>query len=154
MILRCISEELYEDFTEVGMFVTVFVGCYDARTAQLRYANAGHSPVIYCSNRGAATLLAADASVLGVLPTSTCTNQVLPFHEGDILLVGTDGLNESFNAQGEMFGYEHLLQTVEMLAHLPARELGRELLRTIAQFTQGYQQSDDQTFIVLKGMAA
>ena len=153
-ILKRTNEDLYEDFTEVGMFVTVFVGCYDAHLAQLMYANAGHSPVIYCPRGGTATLLEADAPVLGVLPTNTCTNHLLPFHEGDVLLVGTDGLNESFNTQGEMFGYERLLKTVETLAPLPAHELGCELLKAIEQFTQGYQQSDDQTFIVLKGIAA
>jgi len=136
------------------MFVTVFVGCYDAHSALLLYANAGHSPVVYCPRGGAATLLEADAPVLGVLPISSCTNHLLSFHKGDLLLVGSDGLNESFNAQGEMFGYERLLNTVETLAHLLARELGRELLRTIEQFTKGHQQSDDQTFIVLKGTAA
>jgi serine phosphatase RsbU (regulator of sigma subunit) len=153
-ILQRTNEDLYEDFTEVGMFVTVFVGCYDACSAQFWYANAGHAPVIYCPKGGTATLLKADAPMLGVLPTSTYTNHLLPFQEGDLLLVGTDGLNESFNAQEEMFGYDRLLKAVEMLAPLPAQGVGCELLRIIELFTQGHQQSDDQTFIVLKGKAA
>ncbi len=151
-ILKRTNEDLYKDFTEVGMFVTMFVGYYNPRTCLLIYANAGQSPVLYRPRGGPATLLKADAPMLGVLPTSSCSDHLLSFHEEDILLVGTDGLNESFNAQGEMFGYERLLKTVESLAHLPASELGMALLKTIEQFTQGYQQPDDRTFLILKGM--
>jgi sigma-B regulation protein RsbU (phosphoserine phosphatase) len=152
-ILTRVNEDLYEDFSEVGMFTTVFAGCYDTRSAQLSYANAGHSPVIYCPKGGPAVLLEADAPMLGILPTCTCTNHVLPFRTDDVLVAATDGLNESFNADGEMFGYERLLKTVETLAHLPSSQIGSELLRTINQFTRGYVQSDDQTFIILKGVA-
>ncbi len=151
-ILERTNGDLYEDFTEVGMFVTMFVGYYNPLTCLLIYANAGQSPILYCPKGRSAILLKADAPALGVLPTCSCTDHLLSFHEGDILLVGTDGLNESFNAQGEMFGYERLLKTVESLAHLSASELGVELLKTIEQFTRGYQQSDDRTFLILKGM--
>jgi sigma-B regulation protein RsbU (phosphoserine phosphatase) len=153
-ILTRVNEDLYEDFSEVGMFATAFAGCYDSHSARLSYANAGHSPIIYCPAGGPAILLEADAPMLGILPTSTCTNHVLPFRTNDILVAATDGLNESFNADGEMFGYERLLKTVETLAHLPSKQIGNELLKAINQFTRGYVQSDDQTFIIIKGVAA
>jgi hypothetical protein len=149
-ILLRVNEDLYEDFTEAGMFATIFVGCYNAPSAQISYANAGHSPVIYCPEGGPAVLLEADAPMLGVLPGIICTNHTLPFHINDVLVAGTDGLNESFNADGEMFGYERLLRAVERLAHLPSHQIGGELLKTIQQFARGYIQSDDQTFIILK----
>jgi sigma-B regulation protein RsbU (phosphoserine phosphatase) len=153
-ILTRVNEDLYEDFSEVGMFATAFAGCYDSHSARLSYANAGHSPIIYCPAGGPAILLEADAPMLGILPTSTCTNHVLPFRTNDILVAATDGLNESFNADGEMFGYERLLKTVETLAHLSSKQIGNELLKAINQFTRGYVQSDDQTFIIIKGVAA
>ncbi len=149
-MLARMSEDLYGDLTEVGMFVTIFTGCYDPITEHLLYANAGHSPVIYCPSGGPAVLLAADAPGLGILSTSSCQNHRLPFHSNDVLVAGTDGLCESFNAAGEMFGYEQLLKTVEALATLPSSQIGTELLTTISQFTQGYKQSDDQTFVIVK----
>jgi sigma-B regulation protein RsbU (phosphoserine phosphatase) len=151
-ILIRVNEDLYEDFSEVGMFATVFIGSYNASSAQLIYANAGHSPIIYCPKGGPAVLLKADTLVLGVLPTSTCTNHVLPFRTNDVLVAGTNGLHESFNATGEIFGYERLLKAVETLAHLPSGLMASELLKTIRQFTRGYMQSDDQTFLIIKGV--
>jgi sigma-B regulation protein RsbU (phosphoserine phosphatase) len=151
-ILVRVNEDLREDFIKVWMFATTFVGCYDPSTAQLCYANAGHSPVVYCPAGGQAVLLKADAPVLGVRPTSTYINHTLIFHPNDVLIAGTDGLNESFNARGEMFGYERLLKTVEKLAPLSSSQIGLELLNTIEQFTKGCQQFDDQTFIIFKGV--
>ena len=152
-ILIRANEDLYDDFMEAGMFVTAFTGCYDPASEQLVYANAGHSPIIYCPRGGPATLLEADAPVVGILPTSTYTDHALPFLPQDVLVAGTDGLNESFNRNGEMFGYERLLTTVERLAHLPSDQIGIQLLNTINQFTEGNQPSDDQTLIVIKGVA-
>jgi len=150
-ILRQMNEMLYDDLSEVGMFVTTFVGQYDADAQLLTYANAGHSPVVFCPYDRPAVLLEADAPVVGVLPESGCQNHMLPFRPRDVLVVGTDGLNESFNAAGEMFGYSRLLTTVKTLSHLPAKHIEEGLLRAISSFTQGYPQSDDQTAVILKG---
>ncbi|MEM7344791.1 MAG: SpoIIE family protein phosphatase, partial [Chloroflexota bacterium] len=40
-ILSYSTEVMYDDFTEVEMFVTIVVGCYDADNHQIIYANAG-----------------------------------------------------------------------------------------------------------------
>ena len=83
-ILGSVNDEMYDDFTEIGMFATVFVGQYDHAEKILYYANAGHSPVIFCPAGGEATLLEADGAPLGVLPNSTCENQAIYFNPGDV----------------------------------------------------------------------
>jgi len=150
-LLAQMNENLYENLSTAGMFATAFVGCYDPTTRQLLFANAGHSPVVYCPKGGPAVLLKANATGLGILPSLTCLDDCLQFQPQDVLLIGTDGLNESFNATGEMFGYARLLTTIETLAPLSANQIGTELLKTIRQFMQEEPQSDDQTLIVIKG---
>jgi anti-anti-sigma factor len=152
-ILLHLNTYLYNDLAEAGMFVTVFASSYTPHSKQLIYANAGHSPIIYCPHDGPAVFLHADAPMVGATPTNPCISHTLPFRPHDILVAGTDGLNESFNTQGEMFGYERLLKTVETLRHLPSCQISLELLATITQFTQGQKQSDDQTLIVIKAVA-
>ena len=93
------NKELYDDFTEVNMFATVFVGQYQPLNREMLYANAGHSPVIYCPAGGKARLLKADGTAVGILPTSLSENQRLIFRPGDVLVVATDGLNEAHNEQ-------------------------------------------------------
>jgi len=149
-IVSEVNKELYDDFTDVSMFATVFVGQYNHR--HLIYANAGHSPVIYRPMRGKARLLEADGTALGVLPTSFSQDHELNFQPGDLLVVGTDGLNETQNDQREMFGCDRLLDLVNTISDLPAQEIGQALYQAVTTFSTGEPQFDDQTLMVIKGM--
>jgi sigma-B regulation protein RsbU (phosphoserine phosphatase) len=146
------NEELYDDFTDVNMFATVFVGQYDPENRRLIYANAGHSPVIFCPAGGGAHLLEADGTPVGILPTSLSENQSLTFAPGDVLIVATDGLSEAHNSRDEMFGYERLLHLTESLAHKPAKAIVDGMSHSIQDFSTGKQQDDDQTLIVIKAV--
>lgn len=144
------NEYLYTDFSDVDMFATVFVGQYDCRCHQLHYANDGHAPVIYRPVQGSARLLAADAPPLGLLPTNLAEQYTIAFQPGDLLVVTSDGFSEAENKQGEMFGYERLLQVVDQLATAEAAGLIQGIFTTVDHFTGGQPQSDDQTLLVLK----
>ncbi len=152
-VLTYSNEVMYDDFTEVGMFATVFVGRYDPKHRELSYANAGHSPVIYRPDGGPAEMLEADGPAMGVLPNSLSEDFTIPFGPNDLLVVATDGLNEAINPAGEMFGYSRLLQQVELLAGGTAQQVADELFSVIHQFSAGHPQSDDQTVMVVKGVA-
>ena len=151
-LLNRVSEDLYDDFTELSMFATIFTGCYDPKSRQLSYANNGHSPVIYCPIGGPARLLEADGPAAGVLPFNLSENFTMLFEPGDVLVVATDGFNEAFNEQDEMFGYDRLLKLVEQLASYPAEHIASVLYEQVRQFSTGVEQNDDQTLVILKGV--
>ena len=147
------NELMYDDFTEVGMFATLFISRYDPQKRELLYANAGHSPVIYCPAGGFAKLLEADGPAMGVLPISLSEDQPLAFNPGDVLVVATDGFNEASSPQGELFGYTRLLRIVETVAHKSAGEIAGVLFESVRAFSTGHRQDDDQTLLVIKGVA-
>ncbi len=148
------NQELYDDFTKLSMFATVFVGQYDSSNRKLLYANAGHSPVIYCPAGGKAHLLRADGTPMGILPDSLSKDQGIDFQPGDVLVVATDGFSEARNTQDNEFGYDRLVSLVESIADQSARGIAETLYRTVANFSNGAAQSDDQTLVVLKGIGA
>lgn len=152
-LLERANRDLYEDFSEVMMFATVFVGQYDPMTRQLVYANAGHSPVIFCPAGDAPRLLEADGAPVGVLPQSLATNQRLSLAKGDVLVIASDGFNEAHNAHGEMFGLERLLALTGELRAKTAVEIAKALYEAVVEFAAGQEQADDQTLIVAKGVA-
>jgi phosphoserine phosphatase RsbU/P len=151
-IVSQVNEELYDDFTDVNMFATVFIGQYDQAKRNLTYANAGHSPVIYRPAKSKAQFLEADGTALGVLPTSFSQDHGLTLQPGDVLIVGTDGLNETHNEKQEMFGYDRLLDLVNAVSHMPAQEIGKALYEAVTTFSVGQPQFDDQTLMVIKGI--
>ncbi len=149
-LLDQINRALYQDFSDVDMFATLFIGQYDYQQHQLYYANDGHAPVIFRPARGQAQLLPADAPPVGVLDFNLAAQNVLAFQPGDLLVVTTDGINEAENSQGEMFGYERLLTAVDELATAEVTVIAQGLLAQSIAFAKGRPQSDDQTLLVLK----
>lgn len=152
-VLARSNEELYEDFTGVNMFATVFVGQYDAARQELLYANAGHSPVIFRPRDGRAELLQADSTAIGILPQNRPRDFCRVLRPGDVLVVATDGLNEAQDGEERMYGYEKLLETVDRTAAASARVIGETVYASVSEFSNGHPQRDDQTLLVLKGVA-
>lgn len=77
----------------------------------------------------------------------------MPFGPGDLLIAATDGFNESCNIAGEMFGYERLLELVETLSDQSANDIATKLYENVTTFSAGHSQDDDQTIVVIKGVA-
>jgi serine phosphatase RsbU (regulator of sigma subunit) len=154
MVMRNSNEDLYEDFIQVGMFATAFIGQYQPHNQKLVYANAGHSPVVYCPAGGRAQLLEADSTPIGVLTISLCKNHIVTMQPGDVLIVATDGFSEARNPEDEMFGYDRLLQLAEASAKKSARAIAEAFFEAVDHFGVGRPQDDDQTLVVIKGAAA
>lgn len=152
-VMRQSNEDLYNDFTRVGVFVTVFVGQYDPGSERLTYANAGHAPVIYRPADGEPVLLRADSTAIGILPVSHCRNQVLRIGPGDLLIVATDGFTDVRDPNDEIFGIDRLMDLVDRCHSGNAHEIAARMFEEADRFGHGRQQDDDQTVIVIKGAA-
>lgn len=148
-MLTRLTEELYDDLTEMSMFATTFVAQFNHARSELVYANAGHAPVIFLPRGGAPQLLEADSTPLGVLPLSLAENFTIPLAPGDVLVVATDGFSEARNPDGEMFGIPGLMEAIQTLAPRTAREISDALFERIAEYSQGTM-DDDQTLVIVK----
>ena len=145
------NEILYEDFSRTTTFASAFIGQYDPTTQTMIYANAGHSPVIFIPAGEEARLLIADGAPLGVLPSSASKNQYQRINSGDLLVLGTDGLAETYSGRGNLWtGYQILLKETTRLAHLPAQSIAESLFNPIQGCCEDATQNDDQTLVVIK----
>lgn len=153
-VMRQSNEDLYNDFTRVGVFATAFVGQYEAGSQSLLYANAGHAPVIYRPHDGEAVLLRADSTAIGILPVSHCRNQRLRMGPGDLLIAATDGFTDVRDGDEDLLGIDRLLELTEALHDKNATEIAATLFEEADRFGQGRPQDDDQTIVVIKGAAS
>lgn len=152
VVMRQSNEDLYDDFTQVGMFATAFIGQYVPEKQQIVYANAGHSPVLYRPKNSETRMLLADSTPIGVLNVSLCRNQIVPFVSGDLLVIATDGFTDVRNERDELFGYDRLLELVNTCADSSAHAIATSLFNRVSEFGAGRLQDDDQTLIVIKGV--
>ncbi len=153
-LIEHLSATLYDDFTEIGVFATLFIACVDAEGQEITFANGGHSPVLYHAVGSSAQLLEADGLPVGALPSNFCEDQTLPFVPGCSLVIGTDGFSETFGPSGEMFGYDRLLRLAEKTASATAQDSAAAFFGAVRYFRDQRPQDDDQTIMIIKRMSA
>ncbi len=149
-LVAAANQSVYDDFTEIGVFTTLFVGLYRPGDNVLTIANAGHSPVIYRSTKHKAHLLEADGTAIGILPVSFSEDHTVRMEIGDVLLIATDGFSEAANLDGDMLGHERLCYLLDANHHRIAESISDMLRKAVMWFENGAAQTDDRTLIVIK----
>jgi serine phosphatase RsbU (regulator of sigma subunit) len=149
-LLKRLNELLYSELSSVGMFITAQLVFVDLRRRQLVAASAGHCPVLILSGETVRALNVA-GTPLGILPDATYRQTTATLAQPGGLLLYTDGLTESLNAEGEMFGHDRLAEWVRARAPLPAtaEELRDQLAGELSRFRGAAPLRDDQAFLIL-----
>jgi sigma-B regulation protein RsbU (phosphoserine phosphatase) len=150
-LLTHLNELLVEDTGGDG-FMTMLLMTVDARRKEMRWATAGHEvPIIYDPDRDEFIELKSTSMVLGIEKNNTYTDEIFTdVKSGQIYLVLTDGLWETFNKTGEMFGLERVYDLVRRYAHLSAREISAKITEEATRFRGKERPEDDLTFVVVK----
>jgi serine phosphatase RsbU (regulator of sigma subunit) len=152
MLMTRTNRLLYRDLSEVNMFITAQFIYFDAKTEKALIANAGHCPILLAKGEETKTI-SPDGMPLGILPHSRYQEESLELTKDCRMLLYTDGVIETRNAQGQEFGQERLLrwlaepsrkeQTAEQLKEALAAELDR--------FRNHATLKDDETFVIVAG---
>lgn len=150
-LLEYLNRAAYDELTESGMFATLFLGSYDPRARLLKFANAGHSPVIFRPQDGSARLLQANNVPVGIFAELKAEEEELFLRQGDLILVGSDGINEALDVDGNLFSIERLLREIDGKAEQSAEDMGHAIVAAVSDFSAGRAQSDDQTCLIVKG---
>jgi phosphoserine phosphatase RsbU/P len=150
-VLAGLNQALCGKFEE--HFVTAAYLYVDLDAKIIRYAGAGHPPLLF-SNRsnGHARSIEENGFFLGMFPEAEYASLEMRLQPGDRYVLYTDGLPESKNIAGEEFGVARCAQFMKSSAHLPAAELADDLLREIARWTARVSeniQEDDMTLLVM-----
>ena len=73
---------------------------------------------------------------------------------GDLMVLATDGIVESFDKRGEQFGVERLKQLIVKLARSPIQEVVRSIGREVELHYVGDSPPDDLTVLALRRIKA
>ncbi len=136
--------------SSVGTYATFFYGALNHRTMKLTYTNAGHNPPFLYKKDGRFTELKKGGIVLGFIADQAYEEEELSIDPGDILVLFTDGVTESFNDQDEMFGEERVKRLIEEHAPDTANEIRQSLIDQVLAFVPDTERQDDITVMVIK----
>jgi phosphoserine phosphatase RsbU/P len=130
-------------------FVTAFYGILNRRTRMLTFANAGHPyPMRYSPRTGTVQPIAAQGFLLGIMADEVYRERTIELEPGDRLCFFTDGLVETRNEIGELFGEERLQNFLIANGRGGADGLLRELLAAQETFRGSQKLGDDVTVMI------
>jgi sigma-B regulation protein RsbU (phosphoserine phosphatase) len=94
--------------------------------------------------------LEAGGPVIGFFEDCVYEEATITLESGDLLVAYTDGLTESFNAEGEEFGEERLREVLLENSHLTASTLGERILENVQEWCSTAPPHDDLTLVIMK----
>ncbi|MBP7691111.1 MAG: SpoIIE family protein phosphatase [Anaerolineales bacterium] len=145
------NRALEPDLNRLETFATALVAQLDLDAMQLRFASAGHTASLWWNAAaGAAETLLSTALPLGIFPESTRAEHHRAFEPGDVLVLYSDGVTEALNAEGALFGWAGLEETLQACHAAGAEAIRDALLQATEAHRRDQPLSDDLTLLVLK----
>jgi sigma-B regulation protein RsbU (phosphoserine phosphatase) len=151
-VIADINRLVADDTSETGQFMTLFYAEIDPREMVLRWVRAGHDPaMLYRPDTDTIEELMGKGIALGADGGSEYQGQIIKgLSQGQVLLIGTDGIWETRNESGEMFGKERLKALIRRYAHLSSKQMITSIIDELQAFRKSVKQDDDITLVVIK----
>ncbi|MDJ0801219.1 MAG: PP2C family protein-serine/threonine phosphatase [Desulfobacterales bacterium] len=151
-LVRQTNRFLVDDSRQTGWFITLFLLEIDPRNRCLNWIRAGHEPgLLYEPQSDTFRELGGEGVALGAVPEPLIkTHTQRDWRTGAIVFLGTDGIRETRNADGVMFGLESLQAVLRRQADQPARKIIAAVFEALEKHRGHRDQEDDITMVVIK----
>jgi sigma-B regulation protein RsbU (phosphoserine phosphatase) len=151
-IVTAMNNHLAQDTLDTGKFMTLFCLTIDPERQCLDWVRAGHDPaLIYSPEQDEFEELKGIGIALGVSDGfKYAENHKTGLRNGQIIAIGTDGIWEAFNRDGEMFGKARYQDIIKKNADKSAEEILNAVYHELSEFTLGKKSEDDITLVIAK----
>jgi len=151
-IVSAMNRHLARDIFDTGKFMTLFYLVIDAKKRSIEWIRAGHEPAwLFDPKKNRFEELKGPGMALGVIEDYEYgSNHRHQLENGQVIIVGTDGIWEGHNKAGEMFGKERLQSLIRSYASSSARILLKTVFDEHRRFTQDARREDDLTMVIIK----
>jgi sigma-B regulation protein RsbU (phosphoserine phosphatase) len=151
-VVSDVNRQLTRDVEETGRFMTLFYLLIDQADRNLQWVRAGHDPALcydpatdrFDELRGTGIALGVDDGWPYI------AYQKSGLKKGQIILLGTDGIWETRNPAGNMFGKDPLHKIIRQQSGATAGEIVAAVIAELDNFRQHGQPADDITLVVIK----
>ena len=152
--LAALDRWFVRDCQETCHFLTLLCMEINLNTRTVHWVSAGHDPpIVYDPADGCCHEVEGPMHPMlgvGALGPRTFRESSFSVGPGQLLLIGTDGIWETFNPEGEIFGKERLHALLKNHATLPAQQVLDRLYEALEAFRHPLDQNDDVAAIMVK----
>lgn len=137
-----------------GIFATAFYGVADISSGKFRYTNAGHpTPFIINKKKKTAEILKMNGSkpepAIGIHEDYKFTSNECTLAYEDIIFFYTDGIYETINKEGKLYGRKRLLSFVQKVVPTSPDRLMKIVLEEIRNFSNAEELEDDVCLVTM-----
>jgi len=153
-LLAQVNQLLFDELSEVEMFITAQLAFVDLASRRMVVASAGHCPLLITTARGTVhRAISPEGMPLGVLVDAEYKEEMVPLERDARVLLYTDGITDAENANGEVIGQELLMEWLKQgsLGGRSAEQMREDLAAELRQCQGTQALNDDQTFLILAG---
>jgi phosphoserine phosphatase RsbU/P len=153
-VLQKVNRQLYPDIKE-DMFISMAYVVLDHAHNAVTLARAGHdAPLLYKHSTQTVTPVKPPGMAVGI-DSGDVFDRItrdfsLELERGDCLIFYTDGVTEALNAEGDEFGLERMIKSVQASAMKGAAEITNRLTEEVRTFMGSQPQNDDITLIAIR----
>lgn len=153
-IITDVNRFLSRDTEGTGRFMSLFYLEIDPETKALTWVRAGHDPaLLYDPDTDDFVELGGAGLTMGVEGQWTFKESIrLGFKPGQFVVLGSDGIWETRNSHGEMFGKERFKDVLRKYAMRNAAEMVETTLSTLDGFRGESPIEDDVTLVIVKSV--
>src|SRR5437868_2019768 len=153
-VLQKVNRQLYPDIKE-DMFISMAYVVLDHVRGGVLLSRAGHdAPIFYQGKSETVTPLKAPGMVVGVHSGGVferlTTDVAVPLEPDDCILLYTDGITEALYNEGNEFGLERTIASVQSSAKEGAQAIVTRLIDDLRNFVGSTPQNDDITLIAIR----
>jgi sigma-B regulation protein RsbU (phosphoserine phosphatase) len=151
-IVSDVNHQITRDFAESGGFMTLFYLSINPANRSLCWVRAGHDPAIfYDPETDKFDELRGAGMALGVAAGRRYEQfQKTGLKQGQVIVLGSDGLWEARNPEGEMFGKESIHQIIRRSPDATARDILTASFDRFNVFLKERAPEDDVTLMVIR----
>jgi serine phosphatase RsbU (regulator of sigma subunit) len=149
-VLRMVNHVIRENISRLGSDHYMTMMAIRFNESKMTMAGKHQDIIIYRSALNKTEVIPTNGTWLGITDNIErhLTDITEKIEYGDIVLLFTDGITESTNKDGEMYGQERLEQALNQFADLPVVKLRDKIVESVKGFQE--EQFDDMTLVVLK----
>lgn len=148
--LKDVNNSLVND-TPLGWFMTFFCLELTAQSSEVHWISAGHDPAIVVHLDGSVSELEGDDIPLGVSADWSFTGKgPATIARGSVIVMGTDGIWEARNADGEMFDKPRMIEVIQNNRTKPVGEICDAIGEAVLVFCGDAPRTDDITMVVAR----
>jgi sigma-B regulation protein RsbU (phosphoserine phosphatase) len=152
-VIHRLNAQLYPDIRE-DMFISLAYVVLDRRSGEVRLVRAGHdAPLVYHAADRSVTKVSPPGMAVGI-DSGGAFNRVtnefsLVLEPGDCLILYTDGVSEAQDRNGDEFGLEAMIRSVQASASEGAAGIVQRVTSDVKAFIGDQPPHDDITLITI-----